>query len=371
MNKEKLQWNKLIRSFANPTKGLAETFESSLKPSERYVASDNKSGTFGSRGDDYGLDAQLNAIREKYANLPGAGGGGGGFNPRMMDLTQAINARTQAADAAKASVRERESSNRQALLDYITKVQEQAARDKQTQKENYNAARSDLEEQAYMTGRNTRTAAASRGLGASGLETLGQVQANIQAGKEGSNLSNKNVKVLTDIIEGLKKEQEANKKQTEASIRAEDLDIRNIEAGLAKEIADMRLQAEQDYNNQRMQSAAMARSGSSAALDLALRQLEEEAIAKQTNQNDRLLVSQLLKNFSTGMLGNVGNNWFVGDYLKQGPSKKLYNETMASIIDLGLSNPKSIINAQSQLENYYKNMLQTYGTKSKDVKKYY
>ena len=125
------------------------------------------------------------------------------------------------------TLKTRNEQSRNDLLTSLKRFQEANAENMKIQQQDYNSARSTLEDEAFMAQRGTVANAASRGLGGSGLQQLAQLQNRLAAGKNVSALAQKNQSVQDALRKAL-----ANEKQDT------DTKLTNLNQNLERAIID-------------------------------------------------------------------------------------------------------------------------------------
>lgn len=287
-----------------------------------------------------------------------SGGGGGASAGKKIDLTPMINSLTAATNAQKKTISDTYAANRNQLAQQLKQYQENNTLDKQRQMAAFNSARADLEEQAYMNMRAAQQSAAARGLGGSGLQQLAQLSSQIQGSKATSDLTAENTDTMNSLIKALKDYTDEINTKTSDYTTAERNALKELDAELGSQIAQMQYQEEVRYQealqaasalNAQLAAQTSSRGDSlrQAALELALQDREANEGANSAlysaylkgldnlravyNKNSNKKTSKLTKimndaltssnDLLTTALGNYGNSQYANDltdkYLKQ------------------------------------------------------
>lgn len=193
--------------------------------------------------------------------LGGSGGGSsyGGGGTTKIDLQPMIDAYNQAATSQRNDVETSITNSKNALLDSLKRFQEDTDKARKQQTSSYNSARADLEESNFMNDRSAVQSAAARGLGGSGLQQLAQLQNQIAAGKETSNLANANIEAQNDLTTALQRQEQDTTKGVNELEQTRQNQLAEIDANLASNIANL------EYNEQVRQAEAAAQAAAQAA----------------------------------------------------------------------------------------------------------
>lgn len=312
------------------------------------------------------LESELSDIREKYGSLMKGISGGGGVSAQRINLDEAINALRGTAESKKALVREKESTARQTLLDYITKIQDQSAREKQRQIEQYGKTRSDIEEQSFMSQRAAASGASSRGLGGSGLQQLAQLQSQIAAGKETSEAAAKNTELQQELAKQLEAAQKEYTTQKLASERGEAAQLADIESELGQQISATRLAEAQRYEQARMQaqaaSASAAAQASAQRMNLALAQMQSEAELKLQNKQQKQLYEAGTGDFYKALQNITKTDKKGKIIINNTNAQKIYDNYLGEIAEYKFTNPQlysTMVDSYNQLFKNFTGKLPT------------
>lgn len=173
----------------------------------------------------------------------------GGATANRIDITPMINAFNQAAESSKASQLADRNIKRADLLATIERLREDTAESRRQQRLAYNAARADLEEQAYMANRSAMQSAAARGLGGSGLQQLAQLQNLIQTSQATNTAAQSNVAAQSELTKNLQRGEQDYSTDV-ANVETNYLNaMKAIDANLANQIANAYYNEETRYQN--------------------------------------------------------------------------------------------------------------------------
>lgn len=344
----------------------AEAKKQSLSPvnSQTYYTSSssyNPSQQSSRLGNEYSnlanseMQGQIDALRRA------AGGVGGGTS--AIDLSgiiadyqrnnqEAVNILNKTLSDTINTLKTSNEQSRNDLLTSLKRFQEANAESMRTQQQDYNSARSTLEDESFMNQRGTVANAAARGLGGSGLQQLAQLQNRLAAGKNVSALAQKNQTAQDALRRALAQEQEdydtkvsnLNKNLEQAIINAQNQTAAKINEANS---ATTNIINELIYNEQVRQANARASASNAAA------NLEAQIAALQGDYDSRI-----------GSLKSFENS--VEQQLKNASSKKeakqILNDSLASLFqtDYGLSSSykdlanQRLNNLYNLYSNYYK-----------------
>lgn len=196
-----------------------------------------------------------------WGALGGSGGGSsyGGGGTTKIDLQPMIDAYNQAAASQRNDVETSITNSKNALLDSLKRFQEDTDKARKQQTSSYNSARADLEESNFMNDRSAMQSASARGLGGSGLQQLAQLQNQIAAGKETSNLANANIEAQNELTTALQRQEQDTTKGVNELEKTRQNQLEQIDANLASNIANLQ------YNEQVRQAEAAAQAAAQAA----------------------------------------------------------------------------------------------------------
>ena len=344
----------------------AEAKKQSLSPvnSQTYYTSSssyNPSQQSSRLGNEYSnlanseMQGQIDALRRA------AGGVGGGTS--AIDLSgiiadyqrnnqEAVNILNKTLSDTINTLKTSNEQSRNDLLTSLKRFQEANAESMRTQQQDYNSARSTLEDESFMNQRGTVANAAARGLGGSGLQQLAQLQNRLAAGKNVSALAQKNQTAQDALRRALAQEQEdydtkvsnLNKNLEQTIINAQNQTAAKINEANS---ATTNIINELIYNEQVRQANARASASNAAA------NLEAQIAALQGDYDSRI-----------GSLKSFENS--VEQQLKNASSKKeaeqILNDSLASLFqtDYGLSSSykdlanQRLNNLYNLYSNYYK-----------------
>lgn len=176
----------------------------------------------------------------------------GAYRP---DVSGAINAYNQQANADKSAAESNYNTTRSDLLDSLKRFQENNAKQQANQKQSYLTDQSSLDMAKQQANRQSRIGTAARGLGGSGLQKLAEIQNDLGMQGDESQLANENQSVMDALRTALSQETEDTNKKVNTARTNYENQIRNIDANLAAQIAAVNYQADQAY----AQSLANAR----------------------------------------------------------------------------------------------------------------
>lgn len=171
-------------------------------------------------------------------------------------------------------------------------------------RKNFNTGRATVAENAYTANRQNQADLASRGIGSSGLKTLGEVGNRMETGKQYSNLANKFYSTMTDL------------ENTEKQSR----DQYNIDLQTAKNTLDSALaginsrrgEAQNNYNMQLGQLAEQVQGRWDANANAQAALAQARAAAAQAHSDAVNAAQQQLRGLQTSKLaeivGNVNKN---------------------------------------------------------------
>lgn len=210
---------------------------------------------------DKNVKVDTGSLEDLLSGLSGGGGGGyySGGGTRAIDLQPMKDAYNKAAASQRADVETSIANSKSALLDSLKRFQEDTDKARKQQTSSYNSARADLEESNFMNNRSAIQSAAARGLGGSGLQQLAQLQNQISAGKETSNLANANISAQNDLTEALQRQEQDTTKGVQQLETTRQNQLNEIDANLASNLAQL------EYNEQVRQAEAAAQSASQSA----------------------------------------------------------------------------------------------------------
>jgi hypothetical protein len=224
---------------------------------QKYVMSKKATGQIGPTQNykiqDYSLD-------DLYRSA--SSGGIGAYRP---DVSGAINAYTQQANADKSYAENAYNTTRNDLLTSLKRFQENNAKQQANQRQSYLTDQSSLDIAKQQANRQSRIGTAARGLGGSGLQKLAEIQNDLGMQGDESQLANENQSVMDALRTALSQETEdTNTKVNRARTNYEN-QIRNIDANLAAQIAAVNYQADQAYAQSLANARASVASGQAAA----------------------------------------------------------------------------------------------------------
>lgn len=300
---------------------------------------------------------------DTYNSLASSLGGSGGTSP--IDLSgiiadyqrnnqATIDTLNKTLNDTINTLRTSNEQSRNDLLTSLKRFQETNAENMRVQQQDYNSARSTLEDESFMNQRGTVANAAARGLGGSGLQQLAQLQNRLAAGKNVSALAQKNQTAQDALRRALAQEQEdyntkvsnLNKNLEQAIINAQNQTAAKINES---NTATTNLINNLIYNEQvRQRNAAAQASSNKAALNSLLSSMKEGVTTLQGIEKS--FDSTLKKKVNDYLANNNKSN------VSQLSSKQLkelstsLNETYDSYVQ----------RVGGDLENY-KNVAATYG----------
>ena len=183
------------------------------------------------------------------------------------------------------------------LLNQITSNREDT-------RKNFNTGRATVAENAYAANRQNMADLASRGIGSSGLKTLGEVGNRMETGQQYSNLANKFYSTMTDLD------------NTEKQSRNQyDIDLQKAKNTLDSALAGInsrRGEAQNNYNMalgqlaEQVQGRWDANANAQAALELQRQQLAQaKAAAAQSHADAVAAAKQQLKQAQTESLYKI------------------------------------------------------------------
>ena len=212
---------------------------------------------------DKNIKVDTGSLKDMLNVLPGGLSGGGGYysggGTRAIDLQPMKDAYNKAAASQRADVETSIANSKSALLDSLKRFQEDTDKARKQQTASYNSARADLEESNFMNNRSAIQSAAARGLGGSGLQQLAQLQNQISAGKETSNLANANISAQNDLAEALQRQEQDTTKGVQQLETTRQNQLNEIDANLASNLAQL------EYNEQVRQAEAAAQAAAQSA----------------------------------------------------------------------------------------------------------
>lgn len=179
----------------------------------------------------------------------------GGMTAYRPDVSGAINAYTQQANADKSAAESNYNTTRNDLLSSLKRFQENNAKQQANQRQSYLTDQSSLDMAKQQANRQSRIGNAARGLGGSGLQKLAEIQNDLGMQGDESQLANQNQSILDALRTALSQETEDTNRKVNTAKSNYDNQIRNIDANLAAQIAAINYQADQQY----AQSLANAR----------------------------------------------------------------------------------------------------------------
>lgn len=202
-------------------------------------------------------------------------------------------------------------TTKSALETNFNNLMNQLSSNRQDTRKNFNTGRATVAENAYTANRQNQADLASRGIGSSGLKTLGEIGNRMETGQQYSNLANKFYSTMTDLD------------NTEKQSRDQyDIDLQTaqntLDSALAG-IASRRGEAQNQYNQALGQLAeqVQGRWDSNANAQAALAQAR--AAAAQAHSDAVNSAKQQLFSANTQKLTDIAN------------SKDSYDNKVASI----------------------------------------
>ncbi|MBQ4032027.1 MAG: hypothetical protein II625_09765 [Bacilli bacterium] len=164
-------------------------------------------------------------------------------------------------------------------------------------RKNFNTGRATVAENAYTANRQNQADLASRGIGSSGLKTLGEVGNRMETGKQYSNLANKFYSTMTDLD------------NTEKQSR----DQYNIDLQTAKNTLDSALaginsrrgEAQNNYNMQLGQLAEQVQGRWDANANAQAALAQAQAAAAQAHSDAVNAAQQQLRGLQTSTLADI------------------------------------------------------------------
>lgn len=171
-------------------------------------------------------------------------------------------------------------------------------------RKNFNTGRATVAENAYTANRQNQADLASRGIGSSGLKTLGEVGNRMETGKQYSNLANKFYSTMTDL--------DNSEKQSRDQYNIDLQTAKNTLDSALAGINSRRGEAQNNYNMQLGQLAEQvqgrwdANANAQAALaqaQAAAAQAHSDAVAAANSQ-----LNQAKKQALTEIVNGSGNN---------------------------------------------------------------
>ncbi len=336
----------------------AEAKKQSLSPvnSQTYYTSSssyNPSQQSSRLGNEYSnlanseIQGQIDALRRA------AGGVGGGTS--AIDLSgiiadyqrnnqEAVNILNKTLSDTINTLKTSNEQSRNDLLTSLKRFQEANAESMRTQQQDYNSARSTLEDESFMNQRGTVANAAARGLGGSGLQQLAQLQNRLAAGKNVSALAQKNQTAQDALRRALAQEQEdydtkvsnLNKNLEQAIINAQNQTAAKINEANS---ATTNIINDLIYNEQVRQANARANASSAAA------NLEAQIAALQGDYDSRIGSLKAFENSVEQQLKNASS---------KKEAKQILNNSLASLFqtDYGLNSSYTDL-ANQRLNNLY------------------
>lgn len=188
-------------------------------------------------------------------------------------------------------------------------------------RKNFNTGRATVAENAYTANRQNQADLASRGIGSSGLKTLGEVGNRMETGKQYSNLANKFYSTMTDLD------------NTEKQSR----DQYNIDLQTAKNTLDSALaginsrrgEAQNNYNMQLGQLAEQVQGRWDANANAQAALAQAQAAAAQAHSDAVNAAQQQLRGLQTSTLADI-------------------------VKGVNKNDPQSVDNARTQIQTIFK-----------------
>lgn len=234
--------------------------------------------------------------------------------------------------------------SRNDLLTSLKRFQETNAENMRIQQQDYNSARSTLEDESFMAQRGTVANAAARGLGGSGLQQLAQLQNRLAAGKNINTLAQKNQTVQDALRKALSNQQEdtntkisnLNKNLEQAIVNAQNQTTAKVNETNS---ATTNLINNLIYNEQVRQANARQSASQAAA------QLEAQRAALQNQYSSGISSLRAFENSVEQQLKNAST---------KKEAKQILNNSLASLFqtDYGLSSNYTDL-ANQRLNNLY------------------
>ena len=338
-----------------PNKSSNSDSNSLLNNSTYYTSSNsyNPSQQNSILGNDYknldnsAMQGQIDALRRA------AGGVGGGTS--AIDLSgiiadyqrnnqEAVNILNKTLSDTINTLKTSNEQSRNDLLTSLKRFQEANAENMRVQQQDYNSARSTLEDESFMNQRGTVANAAARGLGGSGLQQLAQLQNRLAAGKNVSALAQKNQTAQDALRRALAQEQEdydtkvsnLNKNLEQAIINAQNQTAAKINEANS---ATTNIINELIYNEQVRQANARASASNAAA------NIEAQIAALQGDYDSKIGNLRALENDVERQLKNASS---------KEDAKKILNKSLSSLFtkDYGLGSDYIDL-ANQRLNNLY------------------
>lgn len=347
---------------------INELKDKAKKQSVSPLSGGAKSSTYYTSSSSYNPSQQNSILGNEYSNLANsemqgqidalrraAGGVGGGTS--AIDLSgiiadyqrnnqEAVNILNKTLSDTINTLKTSNEQSRNDLLTSLKRFQEANAESMRTQQQDYNSARSTLEDESFMNQRGTVANAAARGLGGSGLQQLAQLQNRLAAGKNVSALAQKNQTAQDALRRALAQEQEdydtkvsnLNKNLEQAIINAQNQTAAKINEANS---ATTNIINELIYNEQVRQANARASASNAAA------NLEAQIAALQGDYNSNISnlkafensVEQQLKSASSkkeaqAILNNSLNSLFTTDFGLGSNYTDLANQRLNNLYNL-------------------------------------
>lgn len=175
-------------------------------------------------------------------------------------------------------------------------------------RKNFNTGRATVAENAYTANRQNQADLASRGIGSSGLKTLGEVGNRMETGKQYSNLANKFYSTMTDLD------------NTEKQSR----DQYNIDLQTAKNTLDSALaginsrrgEAQNNYNMQLGQLAEQVQGRWDANANAQAALAQAQAAAAQAHSDAVAAAQQQLSQAQKNQLKDIVNSGADADHMR-------------------------------------------------------
>lgn len=175
-------------------------------------------------------------------------------------------------------------------------------------RKNFNTGRATVAENAYTANRQNQADLASRGIGSSGLKTLGEVGNRMETGKQYSNLANKFYSTMTDL------------ENTEKQSR----DQYNIDLQTAKNTLDSALaginsrrgEAQNNYNMQLGQLAEQVQGRWDANANAQAALAQAQAAAAQAHSDAVAAAQQQLSQAQKNQLKDIVNSGADADHMR-------------------------------------------------------
>lgn len=175
-------------------------------------------------------------------------------------------------------------------------------------RKNFNTGRATVAENAYTANRQNQADLASRGIGSSGLKTLGEVGNRMETGKQYSNLANKFYSTMTDLD------------NTEKQSR----DQYNIDLQTAKNTLDSALaginsrrgEAQNNYNMQLGQLAEQVQGRWDANANAQAALAQAQAAAAQAHSDAVAAAQQQLSQAQKSQLKDIVNSGADADHMR-------------------------------------------------------